>query len=46
MYKNNRRDSGKIKGCSPFQLHRKLKDLSFAVATILILNVIPTIAKN
>ncbi len=31
MYKNNSRDSSKFKGCSPFQLFRKLKDLCFAV---------------
>ena len=30
-YKNNSRDSSKFEGCSPLQLHRKLKDLSFAV---------------
>jgi len=28
MYKNNSRDSSKLKGCSPLQLHRKLKDWS------------------
>jgi len=31
MYKNNSRDSSKFKGCSPLQLHRKLKDMSSAV---------------
>ncbi len=31
MYKNNSRDSGKFKGCSPLQLYRKLKDLSSEV---------------
>lgn len=31
MYKNNSRNSSVIKGCSPLQLHRKLKDLSFTV---------------
>ena len=25
MYKNNIRNSSKFKGCSPLQLHRKLK---------------------
>lgn len=32
MYKNNSRNSSKFKGCSPLQLHRKLKDLSSAVS--------------
>jgi len=31
MYKNNSRDSSEFKGCSPLQLHGKLKDLSSAV---------------
>ncbi len=31
MYKNNSRDSSISKGCSPLQLHRKLKDLSSAI---------------
>ena len=31
MYKNNSRDSSKLKGCTPPQLHRKLKDLSSTV---------------
>ena len=31
MYKNNSRHSSKFKGCSPLQLHRKLKDWSSVV---------------
>ncbi len=31
MYKNNSQDSNKIKYCSPLQLNRKLKDLSYAI---------------
>ena len=31
MYKNNSQNSSKFKGCSPLQLHRKLKKLSFAI---------------
>lgn len=31
MYIKNSRDSSKFRGCSPLQLHRKLKDLSSAV---------------
>jgi len=31
MYKNNSRDFSKSKSCSPLQLHRKLKDLSYAI---------------
>ena len=31
MYKNNSRDSSKLEGCNPLQLHRKLKDLSSTV---------------
>ena len=31
MYKNNSRESSKLKGCSPLQLYRKMKDLSSAV---------------
>jgi len=30
MYKNNSRNSSKFKGCSPLQLHRKLKGWSYA----------------
>jgi hypothetical protein len=31
MYKNNSRDSSKFKGCSPLQLHHKMKTLSSAI---------------
>ncbi len=31
MYKKNSRDNRNIKGCSPLQLHRELKDMSSAI---------------
>jgi hypothetical protein len=39
MYKNNIRDSSKLKGCSPLQLSCNLTGSATQSATIIILNV-------